>query len=493
MNVVIYARFSSHHQTEQSIEGQLKECYDYARRNNYTVVGEYIDRAISGTTDNRPEFKRMIVDSKGHLFQGVLVYQLDRFARNRYDSATYKAKLKKNGVKVISARENISDDASGVLMEAVLEGMAEYYSKELGQKVMRGMKVSASKCLSTGSYIPLGYKIVDRKYVIDEHGAEAVKYIFNKYATGTPIVEINQYLNDNHYRTSRGGEFNKNSLRRILSNKKYIGIYEYSDVVVKDGVPRIISDELFDEVQNRLTINKKAPARAKAKEDYILTTKLFCGHCRSLMTGASGTSHTGEKHSYYVCNKAKIKQCNKKRVKKNYIEDLVIKHCRSILTDDNIEIIAKAVAEACQNDTQNTVIKHLEKMLKENEKAVENLFKALETGAIAEQITSRIQEKNKERLELEKRMAAERNKGTILTKPQVKFFLKQLQKGNDKDIKVRKALIAVFVNAIYLYDDKVTYILNAGNEQVTITEDLLDDIETSAQSSFINSLGLPKN
>ncbi len=138
MNVVIYARYSSDRQTEQSIEGQLKECYEYAQRNGYTVVGEYIDRAISGTTDHRPEFLRMIADGDKKLFQAVLVYQLDRFARNRYDSATYKAKLKKNGVRVLSARENISDDASGVLMEAVLEGMAEYYSVELSQKIRRG-------------------------------------------------------------------------------------------------------------------------------------------------------------------------------------------------------------------------------------------------------------------------------------------------------------------------------------------------------------------
>ena len=126
--VAIYASFSSHSQTEQSIEGQLRECYEYANRNDYVVVNEYIDRAISGMTDNRPAFLQMIEDSKKRDFNYVLVYQLDRFARNRYDSATYKAKLKKNNVRVISAKENITTDASGVLMESVLEGMAEYYS-----------------------------------------------------------------------------------------------------------------------------------------------------------------------------------------------------------------------------------------------------------------------------------------------------------------------------------------------------------------------------
>lgn len=158
MNVVIYARFSSHSQTEQSIEGQLKVCYEYAESNHYTVVGEYIDRAISGTTDNRAEFQRMISDSDRHTFEGVLVYQLDRFARNRYDSAINKAKLKKNGVRVLSAKENIADDASGILVEGVLESMAEYYSVELSQKIHRGMAINAEKCLSNGSNPGLGFK-----------------------------------------------------------------------------------------------------------------------------------------------------------------------------------------------------------------------------------------------------------------------------------------------------------------------------------------------
>ena len=195
MNVVIYARFSSHSQTEQSIEGQLKECYAYALRNDYTVVGEYIDRALSGTTDHRPEFQKMITDSAKKTFQGVLVYQLDRFARNRYDSATYKAKLKKNGVRVLSARENISDDASGVLMEAVLEGMAEYYSVELAQKIKRGMDINAEKCLSTGGNVALGFKTENKRIVVDPLTAPIVVKIFEMYVTGSTMADIIRYLN----------------------------------------------------------------------------------------------------------------------------------------------------------------------------------------------------------------------------------------------------------------------------------------------------------
>ena len=137
MNAVIYARYGSHNQTECSIEEQLKACYEYAKLNDFTVIGEYVDLAIAGTNDNREQFQKMIKDSKRKKFQAVIVYQLDRFARNRYDSSHYKHKLKKNGVRVFSAKENISDDASGILMESVLEGMMEYYSIELGRKAKK--------------------------------------------------------------------------------------------------------------------------------------------------------------------------------------------------------------------------------------------------------------------------------------------------------------------------------------------------------------------
>ena len=228
MNVVIYARFSSHSQTEQSIEGQLKVCYEYAQAHQYTVIGEYIDRAQSGTSDNRTDFQRMIQDSEKHAFQGVLVYQLDRFARNRYDSAIYKSRLKKNGVRVLSAKENITEDASGILIEGVLESMAEYYSAELSQKINRGRKINASKCLSNGSNPGLGYKVdKDRRFYVDEDEAKIVREIFRRYANGERAVDITQDLNNRRVKTSIGREFNKNSLHRLLRNRRYIGYYTY--------------------------------------------------------------------------------------------------------------------------------------------------------------------------------------------------------------------------------------------------------------------------
>ena len=480
MNAVIYARFSCHNQNEQSIEGQLKECYAFAKRNGYTIIGEYIDRALSGTSDNRPDFKRMISDSSKKQFQLVLVYQLDRFARSRLDSATYKAILKRNGVRVVSARENITDDASGILMESVLEGMAEYYSAELAQKVKRGMRLNAEKCLYTGGGVPLGYKVnPDKTFSIDETAAQYVRKIFEMYASGSTVTEINSYLNAQHIKTVRGAEFNKNSLHGILQNKRYIGIYTYKEMEIPDGFPRIISDDLFYKVQRIMVTNKKAHAHLRRDDEFILTTKLFCGHCREMMTGSSGTSKTGKTYRYYVCTNAKKKLCNKKNVGKEFIEDLVIKKCREILTDENIEIIAKAVVEVAERDIEHSNVSRLEKMIADNERAVGNLMKALEAGQIVEQITARIREKNQEKEELQRQLAQESALHIQLTVPQVKFFLTQLRNGEADNIEYRKTLVTVLVNAIYLYDDKVTFILNVGDKPVEITEELLDDIENN--------------
>ena len=234
MNLVIYARYSSHSQTEKSIEGQLQTCYEYARANGHVVVAEYIDRAQSGTTDSRVEFQRMIADSDKRAFEAVLVYQLDRFARNRYDSAINKAKLKKNGVRVISAKENITEDASGILIEGVLESMAEYYSAELAQKIRRGLDINAQKFLSNGSNPGLGYLVDDeRRFYIDSATAPIVREIFEKYASGETVAAIIKQLNDRKVKTSLGKEFNKNSLHRLLHNKRYIGCFHQDQRISK--------------------------------------------------------------------------------------------------------------------------------------------------------------------------------------------------------------------------------------------------------------------
>ena len=473
MDVVIYARYSSDRQTEQSIEGQLKECYAYAKRNNYAVVSEYIDRAISDTTDHRPEFLRMIADSDKKCFQAVLVYQLDRFARNRCDSAIYKSKLKKNGIRVLSVRENISDDASGVLMEALLEGMAEYYSVELSQKIRRGMDINAEKCLCTGGNVALGFYVDSEKHFqINPSTAPVVQKIFEMYVGGKTMAEIIRYLNAQHIKTSYGNEFNKNSINRILRNKRYIGVYTYRGTEIPDGLPRIISDDLFYEAQDMMNKKKKAPARAKAHESYILSTKLFCGYCKSAMTGVSGKGKMGKKYFYYQCvTNRKDKSCKKGTVKKSYIEELVITETRKLLTRDNIDKIASEVVRLCEQERNTDNLKRLKKLLKENERATENLFKALESGQLIDILAERISQKKKEHDDLERQIFMEKTQNTVPTVNEIRFFLNQFRKGDINDAKYRQALVDTFVNKIYLYDDKMTVLYNTQDSHSEMTLD----------------------
>lgn len=283
-NCCLYARYSSHKQNSTSIEAQILEITAYAERLGYTIVEQYIDMAISGKSDDRPEFLRMIEDSSKGKFSRILVYSLDRFARNRYDSARYKAKLKKNGVKVLSAKENISDDPAGIVMEGVLESMAEYYSAELSQKVNRNMLLNAEKGLYNGGFVPLGYRVIEqdfdtykkKKLVIDENTAPIVQAIFKMRANDIPVVEIIDFLNKNGYKTGKGTDFNKNSLQNLFKNKKYIGTTTYGEKEFPNTIPAIIDEDTFNKVQEVREKYKYAPGIRKAEERYLLTGKLFC-------------------------------------------------------------------------------------------------------------------------------------------------------------------------------------------------------------------------
>lgn len=489
MNIVIYARFSSHSQTEQSIEGQLKVCYEYAKNNGYTVIGEYIDRAQSGTTDNRLEFQHMIADSEKHTFEGVLVYQLDRFARNRYDSAINKSKLKKNGVRVISAKENISDDPSGILVEGVLESMAEYYSAELSQKIHRGMAINAEKCLSNGSNPGLGFKVDShRRFYVDESEAAIVREIYQRYAAGETKAEIIRDLQRRKIKTSLGKDFRPNSLSHLLSNKRYIGIYLYNGQETPGGMPRILDDDLFYRVQTLLHKNKAAPARAHGEGEYLLTTKLFCGYCKEMMVGYGGTGKSGRQYHYYNCKNARKKKCQKKIVSKQYIEDRVVAECLKLLTDENIAFIAKIVAEECNKSPDNTSVKALKKAIQEADTAIENLWRGIEQGQSVEMLTQRINQRKVEKAELEEQLAIEQNKKVCLTEPQIHAFLDYVCDMPADDTNKRRAIINIFVHSIYLYDDYFTLIINASKKPLNIDNIPLKDIEAAFSGDTYSSV-----
>lgn len=495
MNVVIYARFSSSAQREESIEGQVKVCTQFANRNGYNIIDTYVDRAMTGKNDDRPGLQRLLAESSRRQFQGVIVYALDRFGRNLQQSVNNEYRLNKNGVTLLSATENFSDDPQGRMQRNIMMSFAQYYSDELSQKVKRGMGINAEKCQFNGGTVPLGYKNVDKHLVIDEEMAPIVRKIFEMYADGSRAVDIADYLNARQIRTASGAAFNKNSLHSILKNRKYIGVYKYANVEIEDAVPRIVSDELFYRVAEILEKNKKNAGHNKAKVEYLLTTKLFCGHCRAPMVGVSARSKTGRIYYYYSCNNARVKMCHKKNARKEKIENLVIKKCRELLSDDNIKKIAKAVSAATDKAQDKSEQTYLKRKLKEIDKAIENLMRALETGQNADLISERITAKRKERNDIERDLAKEVKKTVTLTEPEIRFFLTALKAGDINDIKYRRTLITIFVNSVYLYDDRMTIVFNAGDEPAIVDDIMLDEIEDDcedAKSLYSARFGSPK-
>lgn len=468
IDVVLYLRYSSDRQNEQSIEGQLRVCKQYCESNGYNIVDMYIDRATSAfhDTDKRLEFQRMIKDSDKQLWKGVVVYKLDRFARNRYDSATYKAKLKKNCVRVISATENISENPEGVILESVLEGMAEFYSKELSQKVTRGMNETALKCHSCGGHIPLGYKVENKKFVIDPVTAPIVKEAFEMYAIGTTIAEICEEFNLRGYRTAKGAEFNKNSFNTLFKNERYIGIYKYKDIRIENGVPAIIDKDLFNSVQKRLALNAASPGRSKAVVDYLLSGKIFCGHCGKPMTGECGTSHTGAKHYYYTCSgRKRLHSCKKRPIPKDHIEQIVAAEAIKLLTPENIEFYAAETVKAHQAEIQNnSLIPIIEQQIRDTEKSIKNLLKMVEAGAISETLAERLNELEKEKKAAEKRLVKEQDAIIELDKDKVIFWLSQYLDGDVSDPEFRRHIVDTMVNTVFVYDtpDGDNYELDIG-------------------------------
>lgn len=450
----LYVRFSSHNQTERSIEGQTRVCRDFCKRHNIRIVEIYADRATSASKDieKRVQFLKMIKDSEKGLFDAVIVYKLDRFARSRYDSATYKYRLKRNGVQLISATENISNDPEGIILESVLEGMAEFYSAELSQKINRGMRESAYKHNSIGGAVPLGYKIEDKKLVIDPKTAPIVKEAFEKYADGETVAEICRQFNARGYKTSKGTAFGKSSFTKIFRNERYIGVYTFHDYRAEDAIPAIIDKDLWDRVQLRVGKIKNAPARNKAKVVYLLSGKIFCGHCGSKMNGNCNAGN----YCYYQCygKKNGNVDCKKKNIRKEFIERLVAQDALSLLTDEYIEQIATIACEKNQNEIElDSALPTIRDRIHQVDLSLNNLLKAIESGSAPDMLVKRMGELEKEKKDLQAQAKKESEDIIELDKAQVIYWLEQFRGGSIEDEEFCRMLIDLFVNSVTVWDE----------------------------------------
>jgi len=485
MNAVIYARYSSDRQTEQSIEGQLRECYAFAEENDIKIIGTYIDRAKSGRNDNRLEFQKMIHDSKNKHFDAVIVWKIDRFGRNREDIAKNKAILRRNGVKVLYAKEHIPDGAEGIILEGLLESLAEYYSAELREKIIRGMRESAYKCRFNGSGLATGYCVdSEHRFHIDKNGAAIVHMIFDMYESGKTVAEILRTINDKGLKTIRGNKWTHYGVTRVLKNRQYIGEYRWNDIVIPGGMPRIISDEQFEKVNAELEKSKKAPARKRDEDSsFLLTGKIFCGHCKGTMIGDSGTGKRGNKFYYYTCRARKTRHtCSKASVKKEWIENEVVRlTAETVLQDDVIEYIATRVVEIQKKERDDkSMLDYLNGRLTETQNAIRNIMKAIEAGIITETTGARLRELEDEREGLKAEIERQKLLMPVIEREQVVYFLQQFKCGRVDDKQYQRQLIDMFVNKVFLYDDKIIITYNYSGNNNELTAEIVEEAAEEA-------------
>ena len=456
---VIYARYSSDNQTEQSIEGQIRVCGEYAQRNNILILATYIDRAMTGTNDNRPDFKRMMKDSEKREWDYILVYKLDRFSRNKYETAIHKKTLKDNGVRVVSAMENIPDTPEGIILESLLEGMNQYYSAELSQKIRRGLHENRTKGLYSGGFIPFGYTVKDRKVYVDEDKAEIVRFIFKQYAAGFTVKNIVYDLNEKGL-TKNGKPFALTTVYDILRLEKYIGICRYSDGIYTNIYPQIVPTELFNEVQMILANNKKGSSSTKA--DFLLKGKLICGLCGANMQGESGTSKSGKVKYYYKCGKRKkFNTCKKAALPKEQLENLIVKIIHHMLDEPkNIDYLASEIIKATRNHlSQQSVLNTLIRERDDLQKALSNIIKAIEQGLINDTMKKRMNELEEQIKILEDKITVEEyKKQKELSYENVVAYLQ-------KAIQLKpKPLILTLIQKIVVYDDRLEIFFNYTKE-----------------------------
>lgn len=459
-NCVVYTRYSSDRQREESIEGQIRVCEDYARRNGMEILHIYADRAMTGRSDQRPEFLQMIRDAASMSFDTVLVYKLNRFARNRYDSAKYKHKLKKYGVKVVSAMENIADDPSGILLESVIEGMAEYYSAELAENVVRGMTENALEGKWPGGVIPLGYKL-DKSHhlVIDEPNAMVVKRIFKMLLEGRTPLSVCRTLNDEGKRTGTGKKFTRSTLTRIVNNERYRGVFYWKDVKRENGVPRIIDDKTFYSAQELMNNRRTHKNVIKRSENYLLTGKLFCGQCGCPMVGKSGTSKGGKIYYYYNCQKhLDGSGCISNPIRTDKLENLVVRVTTKILSSkEAVKAIARQAVELRKEKKESLEVQSLKAQISDLKKKLDNCLKAIDNGVSSEALYNHMGEYEKRLRELNCELSKAQllDRGMELSERQIEAFFGAISQRLDEEPRYKEILLTSLVRSVIVYDDYV--------------------------------------
>lgn len=483
---VIYARFSSENQRDESIDAQLRAAREFCMQNGIIIVNEYCDRAKSATTDNRPEFLQMISDAKKRNFDLVIVHKFDRFARNRYDSAKYRQLLEYENVQIISVLEQFDDKPESVLTLSVLEGMAEFYSKNLSREVMKGLKENALKCWFTGGTVLFGYSVDQetRKFVVNAAEAEIVRTIYSMIVNGYGYTDVLRHLKNIGAKTRRGNDFSKSTVYDLLRNEKYTGIYIYNrasskkldgtrnnhqsknideQIRIEGGMPQIITPEEFKKVQAILD-NRKKGTRAGIKRDYALAGYVFCGQCGHRCSGSVMQSgHTKRTPvGIYSCNNRdnRVDVCKNKTIHQAPLEALVQQIIADIIFDESripeiVEAYREFVARQSIDDRDSI------RIMKENAKKVgqkiTNIVNVIaNTGSPA--LMSELQKLEDEKRDIEQRIRkAEESaaEDSIDIDAVISAYREAKKMLLDGDPELQKQLYHQYLDRVIVYPDYV--------------------------------------
>ena len=477
LRAVIYARFSSDMQREESIDAQVRACKDYCRRNGYFVTNIYVDEAKSGRSIlKREAYNQMMVDAMEKKFDIVIFHKIDRNARNEFNYYTFANNLEQLGIRYEYAVQPIDNSPEGKMMESVLVGMAAYYSRNLAKETKKGLNENAYKALFNGGVPPLGYRIENQRYVIDPHEAEAVKLIYSMYLGGHGYGRICEALNMRGYKTRDGRNFGKNSLYDILHNEKYIGIYTFNkhprkegrkrnmhqitgnDIIrIENAIPKIVTEQEFYAVQEKTMKNKKRIASYQAIEQYLLSGKIFCEHCGGAMAGRRYTPR-GKTYMYYACLKKErviADRCPQKQVRKEILEAWVLSilekeifhpKCVNNIIDSMIESFNKMITES-QNSTASVME---EKAMAERK--LNNIYKIIESGSADAFDIDRLKKIKAEILEINKKLdnLQKAVECPALTREEIYATLEKfrVQAFVNHEFEAKKILIDLFVKKV---------------------------------------------
>ena len=466
MTAVLYARYSSDKQREASIDDQLRVCHDYCNAAGIKIVGQYTDYALSGKTDQRPEFRRMIANAPESDF--VVVYMFDRFSRDRYDSATYKRALRECGVRVISASEKVEDTPEGGLQEGLLELLSEYYVKDLARKVRRGMEGNALKAKDNG-YRVFGYRTdpETRRYVIDEREAKAVRDMFSRHIAGESMCSIAASMAREGWKTSRGTPVSYNWVWRVLTRKAYTGLYSWGGIEVEGGMPQIIDEETWERARN---VPKKKPREIENWADYRLSGKLYCGLCGGRMHGYGGTGRSGRRYYYYGCKVTSREQsgCKRPGVRREVVEGAFAKAVLRVTSDERAmrEFAHRAVTAYDLESDLHDRIESCQDAIAELEREQHNLTKAALRGFVNEETITRNGEIAAElaalRADLKELIDSQDER---ITEDDIVEYLAHGIDASDEEL-----IFDIFASKVYLFQDEMLAVLSLRNSSGDLTE-----------------------